>query len=220
MPRRALIAVLPLLFFAALSAFLPDLKNDARADVGGVHSSAPTFGPGQPLTITVSAEDDDGTLTITSNLNGSTLTVSNCSGIGADQVAGKCDGTGKSAVSGQGTTTVKINTDGLDTDGAMELVEVTLTLVADCSKETAVTITANQPGNVGPDDVTVNCEPPTPTPTPTPTRTPTPIPTSTPPPTPTPVPPTPIPPTPPPQPLTSTVLTIRPPSTGDGGLAR
>jgi hypothetical protein len=193
----------------------------AEADVGGVAANAPTFAPGQPLTITVSAEDDDGLLVITSSLPGSTLSVTNCSGIGTNQVAGQCDGSGMAAIaSGQGTKTVSIDTDDLDSDASVELLTVTLTLVASCDTPTSVTVAAHQPGNVGPDDVTVNCVPPTPTPTPTQTPTPTPTITPTPFPTFTPVPPPPPPPAAPVPTLTSQVLssTISPPNTGDGGL--
>lgn len=183
----------------------------ALADVGGVFSNVPTFQPGQPVTITVTAEDDDGALVIKSNLAGSTLTVSNCGGIGANQVAGKCDGSGMAAVSGQGSLTVTIDTAALDTDANSEPLTVLLTLVASCSAPTSVTVSADQPGNVGPDDVTINCTPPTPTPTPT--RTPTPVPTNTaapPPPASTPVPTV---------ALTSSVLgVVQPPNTGNGGL--
>jgi hypothetical protein len=163
------------------------------------------------VTITVSAEDDDGALTIKSNLAGSSLTVTNCAGIGSNQVAGKCDGSGMTSVSGQGSNSVAIDSAALDTDASSEPLTVTLTLIASCSQPTVVTVSADQPGNVGPDDVTINCTPPTPTPTATatPTNTPTPLPSSTPLP----------PPTATPVVLTSSVLgSVTPPNTGDGGL--
>ena len=212
------------------------------ADVGGVAANAPTFSQGQPLTLTVSAEDDDGTLTIISHLPGSHLTVTNCTGIGS-KIAGRCDANGTSAVNGQESTYITINTNSLDQDEESELLYVTLTLEANCDDITVVTISANQPGNVGPDDVTVNCVPPTPSPTPSPTPTQTSTPTQTPAPTHTATPgpapthtPTPIPsnailtsppptfaPPPPPVPpaqFISSVLTIPiiPPNTGDAGL--
>jgi hypothetical protein len=164
----------------------PDSSSPVAADVGGVASNAPTFSQGQPLTITVSAEDDDGTLSIISHLPGSQLLVTSCTGIG-EKVPGRCDSNGMSAVGGQESTYITVNTDSLDNDDSSELLYVTLTLSASCNTVTVVTISANQPGNVGPDDVTVNCVPPTPTPTatpsptltPTPTKTPAPEPTST-----------------------------------------
>jgi len=47
------------------------------------------FEPEQVVTITVTAEDDDGTLVIESSLSSSELTVVNCTGLGADQEAGE-----------------------------------------------------------------------------------------------------------------------------------
>jgi hypothetical protein len=86
-----------------------------------------------------------------------------------------------------------------------------MTLIADCDEETVVTISGDQPGNEGPDDVTINCEPPTPTPSPTPI-----------PPTATPVPPSPTP-QPPAAPVSTPVAevisqVIQPPNTGSAGL--
>lgn len=193
--------------------------DEARGDVGGVYSNVPVFTPGQVVNITVTAEDDDGNLFITSNLAGSELTVINCSGIGADQQAGECDGSGLSAVTGQGSEQVRIDTNTLDEDTDTELLTIALTLIADCDQEVAVTVSGDQPGNVGPDDVTINCAPPTPTPTPSPTPSPTAEPTQT---------STPVPdvkateevPAPPAAPVdsagSSTVIT--PPNTGDAGL--
>jgi hypothetical protein len=216
MPRHFLSLLAGVLVcILAASSLVLDAPAGVRADVGGVSSNAPTFGKGQTLTITVSAEDDDGDLTIISNLPGSSLRVEGCDDIGV-QVAGECDGDGLDAVDGNATEYVTIDTDGLDTDEKVELMSVTLTLRASCSEPTIVTIAANQPGNVGPDDVTVNCIPPTPTPTPTPTRTPTPTPT----PTYTPVP------TSTPNPSVTPIVevssgtppVITPPSTGDAGI--
>ena len=205
-PTRLLVAV------AIASFAVAFIGTRALADVAGVFSNVPTFLPGQPVTITVSAEDDDGALTIKSNLAGSTLTVTNCTGIGSNQVAGKCDGSGMTAVGGQGSNSVSIDSVALDTDGVSEPLTVTLTLVASCVAPTVVTVSADQPGNVGPDDVTINCVPPTPPPTPTATPTRTPVPPTAAPPTATPVPPTAV-------PFTSSVLgVVTPPSTGDGGL--
>lgn len=215
MPRHVL-SLAALLLLAALVLTFAGSSRQAAAELFGVSevsSSAPSFGPGQALTITVVATDDDGTLTITSSATGSKLTVTNCSGIGP-QVSGRCDGTGMSAVSGQGTKNVTINTATLDSDIEQEAeLTITLTLTASCTASTAVTISADQPENAGPDDVTVNCIPPTPTPTPT--LTPSPTPTQTPMPTSTPLPPIPTP----------TLITqvqssvaIQPPSTGGAGL--
>lgn len=219
MPRqmlRYLLLASGLSLLAIFAAFSGGSQS-VRADVGGVYSSAPVFMPGQVITITVLAEDDDGGLTIISNLSGSTLSIINCTGVGSDQAAGKCDGTGKAAVTGNGTAYVTIDTTVLDADTTSEPLTVTLSMTATCTTLTVVTVNANQPGNVGPDDVTINCQPATPTPTPTST----PLPTAT----PRPLSPTPIPffptlPPPPPQSqvLTSTTPVILPPNTGDGGL--
>ena len=236
----AIVALLAVVVLVNVSGTPPTVN----ADVGGVAANAPTFSQGQPLTLTVSAEDDDGTLTIISHLPGSQMTATNCTGIGT-KVSGRCDANGMSAVTGQESTYITINTNTLDTDTESELLYVTLTLEASCDEVTVVTISGNQPGNVGPDDVTVNCVPPTPTatPSPTPTQTPTltPTPAATMTATPGPAPthtPTPIPtnavltsppptlappsvPTPPSQAqFISSVLTIPiiPPNTGDAGL--
>ncbi len=216
MPRN-LFALLACLSLAITAAALGLNGHLAHADVGGVFSNVPTFQPGQPVTITVTAEDDDGALVIKSNLPGSTLTVTNCTGIGPNQVAGKCDGTGMGAVTGQASTSISIDSAGLDSDLASEPLTVTLTLVASCNVSTSVTVSADQPGNVGPDDVTINCAPPTPTPSPTPTMTPSPTATLTPVPSATPIPATPVPPAPP-RSVTSETLGVRPPSTGSAGL--
>ena len=140
MPRRHQPVVITLLAVAVSLAAIAGVgpHHHASADVGGVWSDVPTFGPGQPMTITVSAEDDDGTPYIT------------------------------------------IDTEVLDSDENLELLTVTLTLPANCAEPTSVTVSANQPGNVGPDNVTVSCVPPTPTPTATATFTPTLTPTVTP----------------------------------------
>ena len=196
-----------LLTFVAFAAYLFAGARRARGDVGGVSSNVPWFLPNQIVTITVSAEDDDGTLTIESDLDGSKLTVTACTGIGSMK-SGECDGSGKNAVSGQGTDRIRIKTDQLDTDETAELLTVIMTLIADCDEETVVTISGDQPGNEGPDDVTINCEPPTPTPTPPPTS-------------------TPLPPTASPQPPAAPISTpvaevisqvIQPPNTGSAGL--
>lgn len=165
---------------AFLAAISHETVRSVVADISGVTANAPSFGPGQPLTITVNAEDDSGDLTIVSDLPNSTLTVTNCTGV-VNQTAGRCDGTGMGAVSGQGTTYVAIDTGSIDADGLVEPLIVTLTLTASCSSTVDVTVSANQPGNAGPDQVTIHCAPPTPTPTltPTPTQTFTPTPTST-----------------------------------------
>jgi hypothetical protein len=215
MPRHILLLLVAVFSTSLIaSALIIDAPPGARADVGGVSANAPTFSKGQTLEITVSAEDDDGDLTIISNLSGSSLRVESCDDIGV-MVDGECDSDGLDAVDGQGTPYITIDTDGLDTDDEVELMTVTLTLRASCSVPTVVTITANQPGNVGPDDVTVNCIPPTPTPTPTRTPTRTPTPTST-----------PLPPFIPDPSVTPFVEVssgtppgqITPPSTGDAGL--
>jgi hypothetical protein len=197
----------------------------AQGDVGGVYSNVPVFLPDQVVTITVTAEDDDGTLLIESSLATSELNVVNCTGLGADQEAGECDGSGTASVSDQGSDLIRIDTNTLDEDDESELLTVTLTLIATCNKLTAVTISGDQPGNFGPDDVTINCQPATPTPT----QTPTPNPSATPTPTETPPPPTPtFTPQPPAAPVSTpfsqvqtqsvTQPVISPPSTGSAGL--
>lgn len=200
-PLMASATVLAVALFLLLSQ---GPGTSVQADVAGVTASAPFFAPGQPLTITVTAEDDDGILTIISNDPGSVLTVLFCTGSGPDQVAGECDGSGIASVDDQGTAFIKIDTEDIDSDDDSELITVLLTLVANCDEPTVLTITANQPGNVGPDDVTINCAPAE-TQTPTPTATLTAVFTATPPPQITP---------------TAEVLTtvIVPPSTGDGGV--
>ena len=223
MPRRILAGLglsLAVAAFLVASVALPSPKA-TQADISGVYASVPTFVPNQVITITVTAEDDDGNLVIDSDLPTSQLTVSSCEGIGSDQLAGRCDATGMANVSGQGTTTVTIKTNTLDPDSTSEPLTVTLTMIASCTHATQVTVSADQPGNAGPDDVTINCAPATPTPTPT--HTPSPTPTFTPSPTGTPIPTatfTPVPSaptaTPVSQVLTSTVIT--PPNTGDAGL--
>ena len=80
-----------LLTIVTFAAYLFAGARPARGDVGGVYSNVPWFVPEQIVTITVSAEDDDGTLEIESDLDGSKLTVVNCGGIGTDQNAGECD---------------------------------------------------------------------------------------------------------------------------------
>lgn len=223
LPASALIAVLAGLF--AFGALAPET---ARGDVGGVYSNVPVFTPNQIVTITVTAEDDDGTLIIESSLNNSHLTVQECSGIGNNQGDGECDDDGMGSVIEHGGEEVRINTNSLDSDSNSELLTVLLTLTASCSEVTAVTISGDQPGNHGPDDVTINCAPATPTPSPTPSPTPTKTPTQTPTPSATPsVTPSPSPtPTFTPQPPGAPTATpfseiqtiIKPPNTGGAGL--
>jgi hypothetical protein len=218
---RLLIPVLAFLLFAAFLASGLGGLHTARGDVGGVYSNVPVFEPNQVVTITVTAEDDDGTLRIDSNLGGSELTVVNCSGIGSDQEPGECDGSGTDSVGDHGGDLVRIDTNTLDEDDNSELLTVTLTLIAFCDEPTALTISGDQPGNFGPDDVTINCAPPEPTPTRTPEPTNTPAPTETPIPTPT------FTPQPPAAPVSTPFAEVQtsivqpvitPPSTGSAGL--
>ncbi len=146
-----------------------------------------------------------------------------CTGIGTKR-SGECDASGMDAVGGQGTEYITVDTQVLDSDDTVEPLTVTLKLVASCTQETVVTVSANQPNNVGPDDVTINCTPSTPTATPTqtPTRTPSPTPTDTLTPT---VTTTPMPTDTPEPPATPTLVVetlseIHPPNTGTGGLVR
>jgi hypothetical protein len=229
LPASALLAVL-----AGIVAFSISGPHTARGDVGGVYANVPVFTPNQVVNITVTAEDDDGVLIITSSLDTSHLTVTNCTGIGNDQGAGQCDSSGMASVITHGGAEVRIDTNGLDSDFNTELLTVSLTLTATCSQVTVVTVSGDQPGNVGPDNVTINCAPATPTPSPTPSPTPTNSPTATPIATNTPAPTatpanssTPIPtPTFTPQPPAAPTATpfseiqtvIKPPSTGSGGL--
>lgn len=221
--------LLPSLFLATAGALLifgSLTPETARGDVGGVYSNVPVFTPNQIVMITVTAEDDDGTLIIESTLNNSSLTVKECSGLGNNQGDGECDDEGMGSVIEHGDEEVRINTNSLDSDNETEILTVELTLTASCDEVTALTISGDQPGNHGPDDVTINCAPATPTPSPTPSPTPTKTPTQTPTPTATPsVTSSPTPtftPQPPggpsPTPFSEIQTFIRPPSTGSAGL--
>jgi hypothetical protein len=190
--------------------------------VSQVAASKPSFAPGETITITVVATDDQGTLRISSNLPGSVLNVTGCSVSDQASASNTCTGS-RTAVQGQGSRDIYVDTTTLDGDSTSEpSLKVTLTLkVETCSAGTAVTVDADQPANAGPDLVTINCIPNTPTPTPTNT----PVPTNTPAPTQTPIPTTTsVPPTSTPVPPTSTPITqvlssgIQPPNTGDAGL--
>ena len=227
---RVLIAAASLAIVGLIASGYGGLHT-ARGDVGGVYSNVPVFAPNQVVTITVSAEDDDGTLVIASSLATSQLTVMSCAGLGANQEAGECDGSGTQSVFDQGEDVVRIDTNTLDSDEESELLAVTLTLIASCTEPTAVTISGDQPGNFGPDDVTINCAPAPPSPTATPVATHTPSPTPSPTASPTatstpPVPPlatfspTPQPPAAPPSTPFAQVQSgvIVPPSTGSAGL--
>ena len=147
--------LLPLLVSAtvlALALFLivsQSPSTPVQAYVAGVTASAPSFSPGQILVITVSAEDDDGELTIISNDADSELTVILCT-VSGPQNNGECDGSGMASVDDQGSAFITIDTEEIDSDDDSEMMTVLLTLVADCDQPTVITITANQPGNVGP----------------------------------------------------------------------
>ena len=54
------------------------------------------------------------------------------------------------SVDDQGSAFITIDTEEIDSDDDSEMMTVLLTLVADCDQPTVITITANQPGNVGP----------------------------------------------------------------------
>jgi hypothetical protein len=219
MLRRLLLLAFLIAGFA--SFVLTTQEKAAVAQLVGVSqvaASKPSFSPNEVVTITVVATDDDGTLTISASKPGTKLTVTGCSGVGT-MVSGKCDGAGMAAISGQNTRDITVDTVAIDADtNAEEAFKVTLTMIATCEAATAVTVEADQPENAGPDNVTINCIPPTPTPTPTSTSTPTPTSTMTPVP-PTATPPPPPPPPPPPTPINQVLSSgIRPPSTGDAGL--
>lgn len=223
MPRR-LLFLFPLFAvgIAAFAMFSPGTPSSAEdlPGVSQVSASKPSFAPGETITITVIATDDNGNLRVSSNLPGTTLNVTGCTVNDAASVSNTCTGN-RTAVTGQGTRDIYVNTGPLDADNTSEpSLKVTLSLtVPTCSAGTAVTVDADQPNNAGPDLVTINCIPNTPTPTPTNTATPTP--TSTPPPTGTPVPPTPTstPFIPTPTPVTQVLSSgIQPPNTGDAGL--
>jgi hypothetical protein len=196
-------------------------KPSSAEDLPGVSqvaASKPSFAPGETITITVVATDDQGTLRVSSSLPGSTLNVTGCSVNDQASASNTCTGN-RTAVQGQGTRDIYVNTVSLDADSTSEpSLKVTLSLkVETCTSGTAVTVDADQPDNAGPDLVTINCIPNTPTPTPTQTNTPSPTPTT--PPTGTPVPPTstPVPPTA--TPFTQVLSSgIQPPNTGDAGL--
>ena len=223
LPATAFLAIVAGLFVFGIAS-----PQTVHGDVGGVYSDVPVFTPGQVVTITVTAEDDDGTLIIDSSLSGSHLTVTNCTGIGSNQRAGQCDGSGMNSVFDQGSQSIRIDTNTLDNDSDSELLTVSLTLLASCTEPTHVTVSGDQPGNFGPDDVTINCQPATPTATPSPTPSPTASPTNTPTPTPSATPSVTPSPTPtftpqPPAAPTSTPFSeietlIKPPNTGDAGL--
>jgi hypothetical protein len=113
------------------------------ADVSGISAGDTTANDNQQITISVTAQDDDGTLQISTN-DDSTLTLNSCSG------AGNC---GASIVSGSGTSTVSIDTEtdtasGIDMDDQDDILNVSLTLRAHCDNgvETIV-VTASQPGS-------------------------------------------------------------------------
>lgn len=225
MPRRLFfLASVLALGIAAVAMFATGEQSSAEdlPGVSQVAASKPSFAPGETITITVVATDDQGTLRISSSLPGSTLSVTGCSINDQASVSNTCTGN-RTAVSGQGTRDVYVQTGPLDADNTSEpSLKVTLNLkVETCSSGTAVTVDADQPDNAGPDLVTINCIPNTPTPTATATATA----TSTPPATNTPLPTgTAVPPTATPRPPTATPITqvlssgIQPPNTGDAGL--
>jgi len=219
LPLTALLAVVAGFFAIGLAG-----PQAARGDIAGVYANVPVFTPNQVVTITVVAEDDDGTLIIESSLGNSHLTVIDCTGLGGNQGAGQCDDDGMASVIEHGGDRVRIDTNTLDSDFDSEILTVSLTLTATCTQVTVVTISADQPGNHGPDDVTINCAPATPTPSPTLSPTPTATATQTPTPTATPsVSPTPTftpqpPAAPTATPFSEIQTIITPPSTGSAGL--
>ncbi len=217
-PTRFLLtlAALGIATVAMISLGVPSSAQDLPG-VSAVTASKPSFSPGESITITVVATDDSGTLRVSSDLPGTTLSVTGCTVADQATVANSCTGS-RDSVDGQGTRDIYIDTVALDTDTSAEpSLKVTLTLknVPTCPPNTSVTIDADQDNNAGPDLVTINCIPATATPTNTPTQ----VPTNTPPPSTA----TAVPPTVPPvvnTPVVSQVLSsgIQPPSTGDGGL--
>jgi hypothetical protein len=211
----SLFSALALVATALLTSGTPAIAQ--LPGVSQVAASKPSFAPGETITITVVATDDNGELRISSDLPGSTLNVTGCSVSGQAAASGVCTGA-RTAVDGQGSRDIYVDTTQVDTNGTSEAnLSVTLSLVvASCANASAVTVDADQPQNAGPDLVTINCIPNTPTPTPTltptPTRTATPAPSTT-----------PVPPTPPPA-ATATPVNqvlssgIQPPNTGEAGL--
>ena len=221
MPRRtrllALFTALGIATVATLSLGLPSAAQDLPG-VSAVTASKPSFAPGESITITVVATDDSGTLRVSTNLPGTSLTVNSCTVNDAAAAANTCTGT-RTAIDGQGTRDIFLTTAVIDGDSEPDPdLRVTLTLknVPTCEPGTSVTVDAHQDNNAGPDLVTINCIPATPTPSPT--NTPTLTPTNTPPPsTATPI-PTQVPTS------TPTIITqvlssgIQPPNTGEAGL--
>lgn len=222
MPRRRLLfPLVALVGLAALGALVLATSSAAQdlPGVSAVTASKPSFAPGESITITVVATDDSGVLRISSNLPGTTLSVTACSVNNLPAATNTCTGS-RTAVTGQGTRDIYLDTvplDGNPDPNPNLTVTLTLTTPPSCTAGTSVTVDADQPNNAGPDLVTINCIPHTPTPTPTNTATPTPTFTPVPlTPTPTPAPPTP---TFTPTPITQVLSSgIQPPNTGDAGL--
>src|SRR5215211_1279577 len=146
MPRRLFfLASLVATGFAAFAMFAPGAPAQELPGVSQVAASKPSFAPGESITITVVATDDNGNLRISSNLPGSTLNVTGCTVNDQSSVANTCTGN-RTAVSGQGTRDIYITTGPLDADETSEpSLKVTLTLnVPTCGTGTAVTVDADQ----------------------------------------------------------------------------
>ncbi len=145
----AIAAVMAVLMLVPGSRLGPSAVS---ADVASISAGANPVIDNQQVTITVSAQDDDGALQISTGDADDLLTVNSCTG------AGPC---GAATITGNGTSSVSINTDAASIDGNMtsETLTVSLTLRADCDNATeTITVTASQPGGVS-RSTTITCNP-------------------------------------------------------------
>ncbi|HEU0075739.1 MAG TPA: hypothetical protein VFS30_17195 [Dehalococcoidia bacterium] len=139
--------VIALLAVGAVSIFHG--PPEASAEVTGVDASSNSFDSSEDVTITVDAEDFDGTLAV--NTSEGELSLDSCS-VPAD--AGDCSG----STSGSGTSSVSVDTDAADTNSSPDPLTLVLTL-SDVNCETSdesVTISASQ-GDGEDQDVVLTC---------------------------------------------------------------
>ncbi|MGE3983902.1 MAG: hypothetical protein AB7G38_07000, partial [Dehalococcoidia bacterium] len=145
----AIAAVMAVLMLVPGSRLGPSVVS---ADVSGISAGASTVTDNQQVSITVTAQDDDGALQISTNDSDDLLTVNSCSG------AGSC---GAGTITGNGTSSVSINTDAASIDGNViaDSFTVNLTLRADCDNVTeTITVTASQPGGAS-RSTSITCNP-------------------------------------------------------------
>src|SRR6476620_2519827 len=103
MPRSILFLFSLLAVGIAAFAMFSSGATSSAEDLPGVSqvaASKPSFAPGESITITVIATDDNGNLRISSNLPGSTLNVTGCSVNDQASATNTCTGT-RTAVTGQ-----------------------------------------------------------------------------------------------------------------------